>query len=67
MPSRAATQEAEDVGLVGHEPSRTADLDHLVVEIEPARRHAGLAQEVEELAASTADVEHVARAGESGR
>ena len=53
-------QEAQDVGLVGDEAARAAHLDHLVIQVEPARRDAGLAQQVQELTTPAPGIEHVA-------
>jgi hypothetical protein len=44
------------------EPPRAADFDHLVIEIQPAPGDPFRLQQVEELAAPAADVEHVLRA-----
>ena len=49
------------------EPARARHLDHLVIEIEPARRHTPRAQHLEELPPPGSDFQHVRAAVETGQ
>ena len=62
-----AREVTDDVGFGDVEPAGAAYFDHLVIEIEPPSGDAAAFEQLQELAATAADVENVAGSAKYGR